>query len=237
MAYLGVNVDHVATIRQARREEDPDPVIAARVSEEAGAHSIVAHLREDRRHIQDRDILVLRKTVRTIFNLEMSLNPAIVKMACAIAPDCVTIVPERRQEVTTEGGLDIIKNHRRIKRAQKLLDQRGVRLSVFIAPVKAQVKAAHDLGIKTIELHTGRYAQSFLRKQGEDELKRIDEMSQFALERGLSVSAGHGLNYHNVQPIARIKKIIELNIGHAIIARAVFVGLKNAVREMLELIV
>ncbi len=236
MPKLGVNIDHVATLRQARREEDPDPVLAARICEQAGAHSIVAHLREDRRHIQDRDILVLKKTVKTRFNLEMSLAEGIVDMACAIKPEQVTLVPERRQEITTEGGLDVLRNAKRLEKACVRLKKAGITVSLFIAPDKKQIEATHDLGISMIELHTGAYARAFADRSGAAELKKLVVMSAFSRKLGMTVNAGHGLNYDNVRPVARIEGMEELNIGHSIVARAVFIGLKDAVKEMARLI-
>ena len=236
MPKLGVNIDHVATVRQARRELDPDPTLAARICEEAGADSIVAHLREDRRHIQDRDILILRKTIKTRFNLEMSVQPGIVDMACAVKPQLATLVPERRQEITTEGGLDVRRHFKRLEKACGRLHKQGIAVSLFIAPDKNQIQASHDLGVAMIELHTGAYAHACARRAGKPELKRIADMCAFARKLGLVVNAGHGLNYDNVSAIARIKGMEELNIGHAIISRAVFVGLKQAVKEMLVIL-
>ena len=236
MVKLGVNIDHVATLRQARREDDPDPMIAAVICEEAGADSIVAHLREDRRHVQDRDILVLRKALKIRFNLEMSLAAEIVDIACTIKPDQATTVPERRQEITTEGGLDVIKNISKIKKATRLLESQGIVTSLFIAPDKKQIQATRDLGITMIELHTGAYARGFTDRRPEMELKRIINMAEFAKKIGLTVNAGHGLNYDNVSAIAAIETIEELNIGHSIISRAIFSGLKPAVKEMIKLL-
>ena len=236
MAQLGVNVDHVATVRQARREEDPDPILAARICEQAGAKSIVAHLREDRRHIQDRDILVLRKTLKVKFNLEMSIAENVVDIACAVKPDLATLVPERRQEITTEGGLDVVRNFSRLKKACGRLSKQGIIISAFIAPDKKQIQATHELGIPMIELHTGAYAKDFANFRGASEFKKIADMSVFARKLGLIVNAGHGLNYDNVAPIAKIQGMAELNIGHSIISRAIFVGLPKAVKEMVQLI-
>jgi pyridoxine 5-phosphate synthase len=233
MIKLGINVDHIATLRQARGEFDPDPVMAARLCEQAGADSIVAHLREDRRHMQDRDIVLLRKTVKTRFNLEMSLNAAIVKVALDVVPDQATLVPERRQELTTEGGLDVVRHRQRIKRVGGELLDKGIEVSLFIAPDKKQIDAALSAGITTIELHTGSYAGSFSRRLGVDEFHQIAAMTRYARQLGMKVNAGHGLNYENARAIARIKGVTELNIGHAIVSRAVFVGLKQAVQEML----
>lgn len=236
MAILGVNIDHVATLRQARQEEDPDPILAASICEQAGAKSIVAHLREDRRHVQDRDVVVLRRIIKTRFNLEMSLNPQIVSLALKLKPDQVTLVPERRSELTTEGGLDVIKNIIKLKKACVLLHAAHIDTSVFIAANKDQILAAKDLGIHIIEIHTGKYAHDFLERKGLNELKKIEKMVHFATKNNFTVNAGHGLNYDNVQPIARIEGMHELNIGHSIISRSVFVGLKQAVKEMLVLI-
>ncbi len=235
MVKLGINVDHIATLRQARGEFDPDPVIAARLCEQAGCDSIVAHLREDRRHIQDRDIVLLRKTVKTRFNLEMSIEAGIVKVALDVGPDQATLVPERRQEITTEGGLDVVRHLRRIKKVGQTLSEKGIDVSLFINPDKKQIDAAVSIGIKTIELHTGAYARAFADRQAIDEFAQIKAMTLYARQRGMKVNAGHGLNYENTFAIARIKDIAELNIGHAIMSRAVFVGLPQAVREMLAI--
>ena len=236
MSKLGINVDHVATLRQARQEEDPDPILAARICEKAGAQSIVAHLREDRRHIQDRDILVLRRILKTRFNLEISLHPSIVDMALKIKPNQVTIVPERRQELTTEGGMDVVKNNKSLLNSCKLLRKANIEVSVFISADRNQILATKDLGIKVIELHTGQYALNFALRRGMADYKKIQQMTAFAIKNDITVNAGHGLNYDNVQPIAQIEGMNELNIGHSIIARAVFVGLKQAVKEMVWLI-
>lgn len=233
---LGVNIDHVATLRQARREFDPDPIAAARCCERAGADSIVAHLREDRRHIQDKDIRALRKVVTTRLNLEMSLDQRIVAIACAVRPDVATIVPEKRAEITTEGGLNVIKHFQRIKKAVAALKRAGIKASLFIDPVPAQILETKEIGVDTIELHTGAYARAKSRQQILYELDTIRKMA--ALARGLEmrVNAGHGLDYNNVRAVARISGIGELNIGHAVISRAVFVGLETAVREMVALV-
>lgn len=236
MPLLGVNIDHVATLRQARRENDPDPVLAARICEQVGAHSIVAHLREDRRHIQDMDIVLLRKTVKTRFNLEMSAAPGIVKMALNIKPDQATLVPERRQEITTEGGLDVVGGRKRLKIVCDQLQQKGIVVSLFIAPVKKQIEAAKSVNAQMIEFHTGAYARAFIGRDYHNELAKIKSMAAYAQKLGLIVNAGHGLDYHNTSLIAHIKGMHELNIGHAIISRAVFVGLKQAVKEMLAMI-
>ncbi len=234
MPKLGVNIDHVATLRQARRGSDPDPIAAARCCERVGADSIVAHLREDRRHIQEKDIRALRKTVVTRLNLEMSLDKGIVAIACSVGPDVATIVPEKRAEITTEGGLDVVNQFRRVKMAAAALTKAGIEVSLFIDPVAAQIVKTREAGVKVIELHTGAYANAATRQQALREINKIKQMAAFARGLGMTVSAGHGLNYDNVRAIARIAGIAELNIGHAIISRAVFVGLEKAVREMIR---
>jgi pyridoxine 5-phosphate synthase len=236
MVKLGVNIDHVATLRQARGEFDPDPVMAARLCEEMGCDSIVAHLREDRRHMQDRDIVLLRKTVKTRLNLEMSLDAGIVKVALAVKPDQATLVPERREEITTEGGLDVVRHLNRAKKVSQALMKQGIDVSLFIAPVKKQIDATHSIGVKAIELHTGSYARAFADRLAIDEFAQIKAMTLYARKLGMVVNAGHGLNYENTYAIARIKGMAELNIGHSIMSRAVFVGLKQAVREMIAII-
>ncbi len=235
MPKLGVNIDHAATLRQARRGLYPDPVEAARICEKAGAHSIVCHLREDRRHIQDADVFKLRKSVRTFLNLEMSLNPEIIKITGRVKPDLATIVPERRQEITTEGGLDVIKHFALIKRAVSYLQARGIAVSLFIDPVKSQITKAKETGATVIELHTGTYADAKTSLSRNRELKKIKEMTKYGRSLGLRVSAGHGLNYTNTSAIAAIDGIEELNIGHSIISEAIFVGLETAVKNMLKL--
>lgn len=230
---LGVNIDHVATLRQARREYDPDPVTAARCCEKAGADSIVAHLREDRRHIQDQDIRLLRKVVKTRLNLEMSLNDKIIAIACSVRPDVATIVPEKRAEITTEGGLDVVKHFLRVKKTAAALKKAGIKVSLFIDPLAAQIVRTKEAGVNIVELHTGAYANAKTSQQIMRELNKIRTMTAFARGLGMTVNAGHGLKYNNVQVIARIPGIAELNIGHAIISRAVFVGLETAVREMI----
>jgi len=236
MVKLGVNVDHVATLRQARGEYDPDPVMAARICEEAGCDSIVAHLREDRRHMQDRDIVLLRKAVKTRLNLEMSLAADIVRMALSLKPDQVTLVPERRQEITTEGGLDVVKHLKRIKKVAQACGHKGIEVSLFIAPDKKQVDATLAAGVKIIELHTGRYARAFADRMAVAELNQIKMMTAYARSLGMVVNAGHGLNYDNTKAIASIRGMHELNIGHSMMSRAIFVGLKQAVKEMVSLL-
>jgi pyridoxine 5-phosphate synthase len=232
---LGVNIDHVATLRQARRTYEPDPVWAAAEAELGGADGITIHLREDRRHITDRDVALLKQTVHVRLNLEMSLAAEIVKIAVATVPDQATIVPEKRQEVTTEGGLDLLAFRHVSADAVKQLKGVGVFTSAFIDPDAKQVHAARELGFDAVEFHTGEYANA----KGaavEYQLDRLVKASAVATDVGLRVHAGHGLNYQNVGPVAAIARMRELNIGHAIVSRAVFVGLRAAVREMKELI-
>ncbi len=228
---LGINIDHVATVRQARRAQYPDPVHAALLAEQAGADSITLHLREDRRHIQDRDVRSLRPLLQTRMNLEMALTEEMLGIACELQPADCCLVPEKREEVTTEGGLDVASQVPRLTVAAQRLSAAGVRLSLFIDPDPRQVEAAARLGAPAIELHTGAYADSSGPTQAE-ELSRLLHCAQLGARLGLSVHAGHGLNYHNVQPVAAIREIVELNIGHAIVARAIFTGLPAAVRDM-----
>ena len=236
MVKLGVNIDHVATIREARRIAYPDPVEAAAICEKGGCDSIVCHLREDRRHIKDGDVRRLRKSVRTRLNLEMSIAKDIVDIACAVKPEQTTLVPEKRKELTTEGGLDVIKYKKQIASVIKRFDRSGIETSLFIDPVKKQIAASKETGANIIELHTGEYANAKTAAIASKELNRIKRATEYALSLGLEVNAGHGLNYKNTGRIARIEGINELNIGHSIVARAVMVGLKQAVEEMLELI-
>ena len=235
MAKLGVNIDHVATLRQARKGVFPDPVSAASLCEKAGSHSIVAHLREDRRHINDSDVKRLKKTVRTRFNLEMSIVPEIVEIACRLKPHQATLVPEKRQELTTEGGLCIITYRRRLAKVIEQLRKSGIAVSLFIDPDKRQIALAPEVGAKIIEIHTGRYAEAKTKLQRQARLKEIIKATEYAQTLGLTVNAGHGLDYDNVKPIARISGIEELNIGYSIICRSIFVGLEAAVRQMLLL--
>ncbi len=236
MPRLGVNVDHVATVRQARRAAEPDPVRAAGICEMAGCHSIVTHLRHDRRHINDRDVGLLKKTVRTRFNLEMAAIKEIVEVACKVKPDQATLVPEKRQELTTEGGLNVTASKSRLAKVIKRLKKNGILVSLFIDPNRAQIKASRDLAADSVEIHTGLYANAKKPRERKIELKKISESVQYALELGLRANAGHGLTYENVKAIADIPGIEELNIGHSIISRAVLVGLEKAVRDMLALI-
>ncbi|MDP8230945.1 MAG: pyridoxine 5'-phosphate synthase [Candidatus Gorgyraea atricola] len=236
MPELGVNVDHVATVRQTRGGTEPDPVQAALLCEKAGCDSIVAHLREDRRHINDADVRALRKTIRTRFNLEMSINPGIVEIAKRIRPDQATLVPEKRQELTTEGGLSVTKNKKKIGRVIESLSKKGIAVSLFIDPDEREIGAAKEIGATIIEIHTGLYSLVKTKKAIDREFKKIKEATSFALSLGMVVNAGHGLDYTNTARIARIKGMNELNIGHSMISRAMFTGLYNAVRDMKALI-
>jgi pyridoxine 5-phosphate synthase len=229
---LGVNIDHVATIRQARRTVEPDPIAAAVLAELAGADGITAHLREDRRHMQDRDIRLLRETVRTRLNLEMAATAEMVAIALDVKPDYVTLVPERREEVTTEGGLDIAGQLDRMKSVVDTLQSAEIPVSLFIDPDPAQIDASAQVKAKFIELHTGRYAEACEANSGERELANLKDGCDRALAAGLRINAGHGLTYWNVYPIAGLPGMEELNIGHSIISRAVLVGLDRAIREM-----
>jgi len=231
---LGVNIDHVATLRQARRSRSPDPVHAALAAELAGADSITLHLREDRRHIQVQDVRALRDLLKTRMNLEMAVTDEMLEIARAVRPPDCCLVPERRMEVTTEGGLDAASQVQRLKEATALLVHHGIRVALFIDPDSQQVEAAAQIGAPVVELHTGAYAESAGARQA-TELERLRTAARLAASLGLEVHAGHGLNYHNVQPVAAIGEIVELNIGHAIVGRAVFDGLTVAVREMKSL--
>jgi pyridoxine 5-phosphate synthase len=231
---LGVNIDHVATLRQARRARYPDPLYAALLAEEAGADSITLHLREDRRHIQDRDVTLMREALQTRMNLEMAVTDEMVRIAHAVKPQDVCLVPESRQEITTEGGLNIIALAARIQGATAALGGAGIRVSLFIDPEEAQIEAARRAGAPVIELHTGAYAEASGSARAR-EFERLRAAAKFAASLGLTVNAGHGLNYHNVEPIAAIPEIIELNIGHSIVARAIIDGLAKAVRDMKDL--
>jgi pyridoxine 5-phosphate synthase len=230
---LGVNIDHVATLRQARRARYPDPLYAALLAEEAGADSITLHLREDRRHIQDRDVTMMREALQTRMNLEMAVTEEMIRIAQKVLPQDCCLVPESRQEVTTEGGLNVAGQGARVGDAVKALGTAGIRVSLFIDPDLAQIEAAQRAGAPVIELHTGAYADSTGAARAR-EFERLLGAAKFAARLGLVVNAGHGLNYQNVEPIAAIPEIVELNIGHAIVARAVFDGLAKAVRDMKE---
>jgi len=236
MIKLGVNIDHVATVRQARRTTEPDPVAGAAIAELAGAHSITVHLREDRRHIQDRDVRLLRETVQTKLNLEMAVAEEIVRIACEIRPDQATLVPERRQEVTTEGGLDVAANAKPITEAIERLSDVGIVVSLFVDPNEKQVAAAARTGAQFIELHTGAYANARGDAAVADELAKLIRAAEHGSTAGLRINAGHGLNYTNVRAMHDVPRLEEVNIGHSIISRAVFVGLERAVKEMLALL-
>jgi pyridoxine 5-phosphate synthase len=229
---LGVNIDHVATIRQARRAPEPDPVAAAVLAELAGADGITAHLREDRRHIQDRDLRILRETVATHLNLEMAATAEMIKIALEIQPDYVTLVPEKREEVTTEGGLEIAGQLDRLKSAVDRLQSAGIPVSLFIDPDSTQIQASHASGAKFIELHTGSYANAQQEADRQQQLADLRRGCTEAIALGLRVNAGHGLTYQNVYPVAALPGMEELNIGHSIISRAVLVGMDRAIREM-----
>ena len=237
MADLGVNIDHVATVRQARRTDEPDPVWAAAEAELGGADGITVHLREDRRHINDRDVRLLRQTVGVKLNLEMSIDPKIVRIAADVKPDQCTLVPEHRQELTTEGGLDVVRLRQRVARAVKALHRAGCILSAFIEPVEDQIKISADLGFDAIELWTGGYSHTKNPRQRKRALKELEDGVALGLRLGLVVHGGHGLTYRNIEPVARIPGFSEFNIGHTIISRAVFVGLRQAVREMKDLLI
>lgn len=233
---LGVNIDHVATLREARGGLEPEPAFSALIAENSGAESIVAHLREDRRHIKDTDLYILREIVRTRLNMEMSISPEIVNIACKVKPDQATLVPEKREELTTEGGLDVTGNPQRIKKTIAKLTAAGIDVSLFIDPVKSQIKSAELAGAKMIELHTGSYANARDIKEEKKCLGELKLAVLFAKSLGLKVFAGHGLNYNNVSSVAKIRDIEELNIGHSIVCRSLFCGLGKAVKDMKELI-
>ncbi len=236
MAKLAVNVDHVATLREARRAIEPDPVIAAALAELSGAEGIIVHLREDRRHIKERDLYLLRQTVKTSLNLEMAATDEMVNIALDIRPDVVTLVPERREEVTTEGGLNVLGQMDSIVQATKRLQKAGILISIFVDPEPDQIRASKEkVGADMIEIHTGIYCDA-KGEERERELKRILEAVDIAHGLGLIVKVGHGLNYFNIQPLVGIKEIYEFSIGHSIVARAVLVGFERAVREMVEII-
>ncbi len=236
MSKLGVNIDHVATLRQARGARYPDPVTAAGIVELAGADGIVAHLREDRRHMQDRDILLLREVVQSQFNLEMAATEEMVRIALSVKPEVVTLVPEKREELTTEGGLDVVKFFKPLQKAIRRLQKGGISVSLFVDPQRDQIKASEEAGANTVEIHTGHYCDAKDSSAGKRELHKILVAVEEASHRNLRIAAGHGLHYRNVRPIAEIREIEELNIGHSIVARSVFVGLNQAVREMIALI-
>lgn len=240
MLKLGVNIDHVATVREARYRGlgrgEPDPVAAALAAEEAGAHGITAHLREDRRHIQDRDVWILREVIKTRLNLEMANSPEIVEIALKLKPDIICIVPERRTEVTTEGGLEVVNNEKTLAETARKMSERGIEVSLFITPEPKQIEASVKTGAQFIELHTGAFAESFNEgKEPGPELERLIAAAKQAHGLGLKVNAGHGLNYNNLLLLHRVPHLVELNIGHSVVSRSIMVGMTAAVREMLAL--
>ena len=236
MARLSVNVDHVATIREARRISEPDPVTAAAITELAGADGIIVHLREDRRHIKDRDLWLLRETVKTKLNLEMAPTKEMVKIALEVKPDMATLVPEKREELTTEGGLDIIPNREQIKDSVALLKEGGILVSIFVDPDIDQIKAAHRVSADYVEIHTGTFCDTTDRIEKDKELERIVTSARMASKIRLGINAGHGLNYQNIKSLTWIDEIEEFSIGHSIVCRALFVGFYKAVKEMIALI-
>ena len=236
MIRLGVNIDHVATVRQARRAAEPDPVAAAVLAILGGADGITIHLREDRRHIQDRDLRLLRQVVTNQLNLELAAVAEIVQIACEVKPDQATLVPERRQELTTEGGLDVIAQENLIGRTVEQLQKTGIRVALFVDPDQRQIEAAKRLGVEAVEIQTARYSEARTPQEVDEQLNALIEAASQAADLGLHVHMGHGLTYHNVQPIAAIPQVEELNIGHSIISRAVLVGMEQAVRDMKDLL-
>jgi pyridoxine 5-phosphate synthase len=237
MIRLAVNVDHVATLREARGISEPDPVLGASICELAGAEGIVVHLREDRRHIQDRDVRLLRQTVKTKLNLEMGATEEIIKFALAVKPDMVTLVPEKRKELTTEGGLNVAGQKKKLKKVISRMNDAGIPVSLFIDPDSRQIAAAGDVGATFVEIHTGRYADAGSEEEQDQEFEQVAAAAEEAYEAGLRVNAGHGLNYVNTRRVAALETVEELSIGHAIMARAIMVGLDQAVREMLGLMI
>ena len=233
---LAINIDHIATLREARGGIEPDPVKCARICELAGAKGIVCHLREDRRHINDQDVKRLRKAIKTKLDLEMAATPEIVGIAVRVHPDLVTLVPERRQELTTEGGLDVTKNREYLRETITVFHNNDIPVSLFVDPTPEQIKAAAKIGADIVEIHTGEYANARTRGQAQRQLERVRKAAYFGRSLGLGVNAGHGLDYTNIRAIAAIEAIEEVSIGHAIITRAIFVGLDAAVREMARLV-
>ncbi len=233
---LGINIDHVATVREARGGIEPDPVTAAHIAELAGAEAIVSHLREDRRHINDRDVRLLRETIKTRLDLEMAATEEIITIALDIMPDLVTLVPERRQELTTESGLDIIRDRKTIHTAIQRFHKKDIAVSLFLDPVDEYIRLAHEIDADYIEIHTGEYANARTYPEAEEHLGKIRHIAELARSLELGVNAGHGLNYANIKPVAQIPEIEEVSIGHAIVSRAIFTGLERAVRDMAELL-
>ena len=236
MAVLNVNIDHVATVRQARQTDEPDPVWAAAQCEMAGANGITVHLRQDRRHINDRDVRLLKETVACKLNLEMCIDEPIVKIAEGLKPEQITLVPEKRAELTTEGGLDCVKYKKRLAEVVKRMHKKGILVSTFIAPEKDQIAASAETGCDAVELHTGMYANAKTPRAIKRRLTELEAGKEFAMDNKLVVHAGHGLTYRNIAPVAQLKDLCEFNIGHSIIARAVFVGVREATAQMIELI-
>ncbi len=236
MIELGVNIDHIATVRQARQTTEPDPIWAAALAELGGADGITVHLREDRRHINDRDVRLLRETVRAKLNLEMSCTDEITKIACQIVPDQATLVPEKRNEITTEGGLDILTSKNKVAEIVARLKEKGIFVSAFLDPDPIQIEAAKTLGCDAVELHTGSYANAETDSRRRKELCRLTEGGKLISSLGMRLHGGHGLTYHNVLPVAWIPNMFELNIGHSIVSRALYIGLQQAVSEMKRLI-
>lgn len=236
MARLSINVDHVATLRQARGIDEPDPVWAAVLAEKAGADGIIVHLREDRRHIQDRDLRVLRQVVKGKLNMEMATTDEMITIAGQLKPDICTLVPEKRQELTTEGGLEVAASLEKIKDAVERLQASGIEVSLFIDPTSEQIKAAHQSGAEVVELHTGTYCNAEDEKARQRQLQALEDAARLAHRLGLAVVAGHGLNLRNVLPLLAMPEIVEYSIGHSIVARALFVGFEQAVGEMLALV-
>jgi pyridoxine 5-phosphate synthase len=236
MARLAVNIDHVATLREARKTNVPDPVMAAGIAEMAGAECIICHLREDRRHINDRDLRLLRQVIKTRLNMEMAAVEEMVEIAREIKPDMVTLVPERRQELTTEGGLDVKANPDYYAGVVERLADKGIRVSFFVDPDPSQIQAAHRAGADIVEIHTGHYSEAASEEEAEERIKRISSAVEASADLKLGISAGHGLNYYNIKRFSFLPRIEEYSIGHSIMARAIFVGLDQAVREMIDLI-
>jgi len=236
MAVLGVNIDHVATVRQARRTNEPDPAWAAALAELGGADGITVHVREDRRHIQDRDLRVLREVVTVKLNLEMACDSDVLELACAVKPDQVTLVPEKREEITTEGGLDVVRHRARVADVMQRLIDAGISVSLFLDPDMRQIETGAALHADAVELHTGQYALATRQEARNEELKILQQASAAIRQSGMALHAGHGLTYRNVQPVASIEGMHELNIGHSIVSRALMVGFSEAVREMKRLI-
>jgi pyridoxine 5-phosphate synthase len=236
MARLAVNVDHVATVRQARGISEPDPVLAAGIAELAGAEGIICHLREDRRHINDRDLNLLRQTVKTKLNMEMAAVPDMISIARRVKPDLVTLVPERREELTTEGGLDVKSNPDYYKKGISQLKEKGIHVSLFLDPDPMQIEIGHRIGADIVEIHTGHYSEAKKESEAQKEFDRIVKAVDTAFGFNLGISAGHGLNYVNVKRFQSLPKIEEYSIGHSIVVRAIYAGLERAVREMVDLI-